>query len=79
MKNAPQSFMQMMSTMQSVTERLLLKKKTRDTIKITNKIILILSSFDPGDSVCVRDWFKRIFTAVNTYQISNYDIRIKVF
>ncbi|CAH2227097.1 jg1579, partial [Pararge aegeria aegeria] len=69
----PQFFLQMMTMMQSMSDRLLQKPSER--VKITD---IFLPSFDPDGSVGVREWCNHISTAVSTYKLTDYDIRMKV-
>ncbi|CAH2092452.1 unnamed protein product [Euphydryas editha] len=63
----------MMTMMQNMSERLI--QKQTDKVKITD---IFLPSFDPDGNVGVREWCDHISTAVSTYQLSDYDIRMKV-
>lgn len=72
--NVPLEFYShMITVMQSMSERLL--RQPSDKVKITD---VFLPSYDPDGNVGVREWCKHISTAKNTYQLGDYDIRMKV-
>lgn len=69
----PEFFAQMVTMMQSMSERLL--HQTSDKVKITD---VFLPSYDPDGTVGVREWCDHITTAKDNYKLSDYDIRMKV-
>lgn len=69
----PEFYLHMMTMMQNVSERLL--HQPSDKIKITD---VFLPSYDPDGDVGVREWCDHVTSAKVTYQLSDYDIRMKV-
>ncbi|XP_059045273.1 uncharacterized protein LOC131841058 [Achroia grisella] len=70
----PNFFLQMMNVMQNMSDRLLNQQQS-DRVKITD---VFLPSYDPDGNVGVREWCNHISTAKNTYQLTDYDLRMKV-
>lgn len=71
----PEFFSHMMTMMQHMSERLLTQQKSAEKVKITD---IFLPSYDPDSNVGVREWCKHISTAKSTYNLTDYDIRMKV-
>ncbi|XP_041970747.1 uncharacterized protein LOC121727134 [Aricia agestis] len=68
----PEFYLHMMTMMQNMSERL---TKQREKVKITD---VFLPSYDPDGNVGVREWCDHITSAKNNYELSDYDIRMKV-
>lgn len=69
----PQLMMQMMQVMQQMSERLSTPAETK--VRITD---IYLPSFDPDTNVGVREWCQHIDKAIETYNLKDFDIRMKV-
>lgn len=68
----PEFYLHMITMMQNMSERL---SKQRDKIKITD---VFLPSYDPDGNVGVREWCNHISLAKTNYDLSDYDLRMKV-
>lgn len=71
----PDFFMHMMTMMQSMTQKLVQQQESGNKVKITD---IFLPSYDPDGTVGVREWCDHISTAKLSYQLSDYDLRMKV-
>ncbi|KAJ8732472.1 hypothetical protein PYW07_015071 [Mythimna separata] len=69
----PEFLMQMMHMMQQMSERLC--KPTEVRVKIND---IYLPSFDPDTNVGVREWCQHLDKAIETYKLSDFDVRMKV-
>lgn len=70
----PQFLMQMMETMQKMSERLC-APPTEAKIRIKD---VYLPSFDPDTHIGVREWCLHIDQAIEAYNLNNFDVRMKV-
>ncbi|XP_072934982.1 uncharacterized protein [Epargyreus clarus] len=63
---------QMMQMMKHMSDRMTLSESK---VKICD---VILPSYDPDSNIGIREWCKHITTAMDTYNLSDYDVRMKV-
>lgn len=65
-------FAHMMQMMKHMTDRM----TTFDSkVKIND---IFLPSYDPDGNIGIREWCKHVTTAMDTYNLSDYDVRMKV-
>lgn len=69
----PEFFTHMMKMMQQMSERL--SKPLEPKVKIND---IYLPSFDPDLNVGIREWCQHISKAIETYNLSDFDVRMKV-
>lgn len=65
-------FAQMMQMMKHVSDRM---TKSDSKVKISD---IFLPSYDPDSNIGIREWCKHVSTAMDTYNLSDYDVRMKV-
>jgi hypothetical protein len=65
-------FSQMLQMMKHVSDRISTQPNAR--VKITD---IFLPSYDPDANIGVREWCQHVTTAMETYNLSDYDVRMK--
>lgn len=65
-------FTQMMQLMKHMSDRITTQPETK--VKIND---IFLPSYDPDANISIREWCRHVTSAMDNYNFSNYDIRMK--
>lgn len=68
-------FSELMQMMKHVSDRMGTVKEPDSKVRIND---IYLPSYDPDTNVGVREWCQHVTTAMETYNLSDYDVRMKV-
>lgn len=65
-------FSQMLQVMKGITDRI---SNQSEKVKISD---VFLPSYDPDANIGIREWCQHVSTAMETYNLTDYDVRMKV-